>query len=97
MNEVLEIAILNFLKATADDSMGLEAGDRHMLMEAHKLILVQSAETSRYREALKLIAECELGYEGMEARKVLGIPEPGESTTGSNQESWERVLGRRTP
>ena len=63
------------------------------LLKEHQRLV---AENERYREALKLIAECELGYEGMEARKVLGLPEPGKPTIGSNQESWERVSTEQT-
>lgn len=59
-----------------------------MTYESMKAVL---CELKRYREALEEIAECELGFEGQVARKALGKPEPGEPTTGSNQESWVPV------
>ena len=38
MSDVLQTAILNWLRATADDAMGMEPGDRHMANETYKEI-----------------------------------------------------------
>jgi len=42
----------NWLKATADDAMGMEPGDRHMANEARKLLEAKDAEIERLQASL---------------------------------------------
>lgn len=46
-DEIREIAILNYLKVTADDAMGLEPGDRHMTQMVHDYIKHQAARIEK--------------------------------------------------
>lgn len=63
------------------------SAQRRAAQLAEQKVKTQAAENSKFREVLELIAECELGFEGIEARKVLGICEPT-SNSNSNQESF---------
>ena len=53
VSDLMTTAIGNWLKATADDAMGMEPGDRHMANEARKLLEAKDAEIERLTDLRK--------------------------------------------
>jgi hypothetical protein len=72
MTDLMNTAIINYLQASADDAMGMDAGDRHMCNEAKNLINDQAATITRLTEALETIKNYPVDPWGI-AEKALAV------------------------